>query len=163
MLERFVNAVTLQPAAAEYRQRADYYRQRAVIESIKQGAIDHVMGNVPGVEMIDSVQGTEISIPGTDKNLQLAFDKDGVAFARIEGGMYYPITTNSSDIEMEGIRHNESLSESYIKRLLYEGTRRQDRRWFELTTRVYEISDRVVGRLLSIHSELEALREKEQT
>lgn len=160
MLERIASTVFLRPAAAEYAERAQYYRRRAVIASVSQGILDHVNGDVQGVDVVDSTEGVEILIPGTDKALQFAFDKNGIAFARIEGGKYYPIVDSSQGNYGDVIKKNEKLSRSYIRRVFNRRFESLDRSLFELSVQTDKSSDHVLETLLSVHDTLQYLKKQ---
>jgi len=160
MLERITSTVLLKPAAAEYAERAQYYRRRAVIASVGQGLFDHVKGDVPGVDVVDSAEGVEILIPGTDKALQFAFDKNGIAFARIEGGKYYPIVASSQGVYKDVIKKNEKLAKSYIRRVFNRRFESLDRSLFELSVQADKLSDSVLETLLSVHATLQSLKKQ---
>lgn len=160
MLERIASTVFLRPAAAEYAERAQYYKRRAVIASVSQGILDHVNGDVQGVDLVDSTDGVEILIPGMDKTLQFAFDKNGIAFARIEGGKYYPIVDSSQSNYGDAIKKNEKLARSYIRRVFNRRFESLDRALFDLTVQTDNASDHVLGTLVIIHDTLQYLKKQ---
>jgi len=161
MLERIASTVFLKPAAAEYAERARYYRQRAVVASVSQGIFDHIKGNVQGVDMVDVVDGVEVLIPGTDKSLQFAFDKNGIAFARIEGGKYYSISDSSQQAYLDMARVYDLRSKSFLRRVFNRRFESLDRSLFDLSVQTDKLSDRALERLALVHETLQYLKEKE--
>jgi len=98
-----------------YTERADYYRQRAILESMKNGVrIDSNNGE----DLIDA-ETTAITLPN-DKHIEFAWDSNGIYFARIEDGKYYPIDIKPSEDLLKKARRFEKLSGSYWRRAFHE-------------------------------------------
>lgn len=113
---RIKSYLSLKHRIPTYMERADYYRQRAILESVKNGVrIDRDKG----VDLIDVTDATAIKLPNGNQ-IEFARNGDGIRFARIEGGKYYPIDTNPSEDLLEKSRYFERLTKSYWMRLLRE-------------------------------------------
>lgn len=122
MLSGIVNAakgvksrLLLEYSKSIYEERADYYRQRAIIESVKRG---HHIDRDNGVDLIYG-ETTALKLPNGNQ-IEFARNSEGIFFARIEGSKYYPIDIEPSERLLEKARVNERLSRNYFRRLLME-------------------------------------------
>jgi len=97
-----------------YLERADYFRGRAILESIKSGV--RVDRN-EGVELIDVAETTAITLPDKSK-VEFARDKNDIYFARIEGSKFYPIDIVLAEELLDQSREYEILSQSFWRRYL---------------------------------------------
>lgn len=128
MLERFKTEITLQKRVPEYRSRADFYRERAIKDSLIQGVF---VDRTSGVELIEGVETSVIQFG--DTQIEFAIDQDGVCFAKIEDGMYYPIDTSLSESNLKLAKRYDKLATSAWRRFWNESYERQyGKTWFEL-------------------------------
>lgn len=123
MLSRIVDGVRgvksyllLEHKIPVYMERSEYLRQRAILESVKDGGLIDLD---KGVDLIDVTETTAILLHN-GKQIEFARNKDGIYFARIEGGKYYPIDTEPSEDLLKGSREYEDLSKSFWRRFLKE-------------------------------------------
>lgn len=137
-----------------YMERADYYRQQAVMESVKNSV--HIDRD-KGVDSIDIAETTAITLPNDrGRQVEFAIDRNGIYFARIEGGKYFPIDIKPSEDLLEKARHFEEASRSYLRRLL-----REPKEYFHFGRIMYSL-DHIRYDLSDIVFRLEQLAEKLQ-
>lgn len=123
----------------EYRSRADYLRQRAVIESLKGG---FAVEEGEGIDLVDSASTTAVALPNGE-HLEFAIGENGVAFARIKDGKYYSINTSVSKRLLKQSRRYEGLSRSPLRRILRVPFEPRDKLYFELEKLAMETGDSV--------------------
>lgn len=154
------SSMLLEKRAAEYRERAEYYKKRAIIESIKEGF--HI-DLEKGVDLIDVTETTAITFPGSNQ-IEFARDDRGVYFARIECGKYYPINIEPPEHLLRKGEEQEELARSFWKRLKREP--------YELTSApliyyledlTFTLSDSVFKFELALLKGLEPLTDLEET
>ena len=144
--------ICLEHRITTYRERRQYYRQRAISESLKSGVLD----TKKGVELIDVINTTALTVCNDNQDVQIEFaqDRNGIYFARIEGTKYYPIDIEPSEALLKKSRHYEKLSKSLLRRYLsepYELVRFKhiiyslDKIYFGLTDIVFQLKLLVVN------------------
>ena len=101
MLERARAFIDPEPRIAYYRTVASYYRKLAIIESLKGGFMVRREEGVPIIDVKETV--TVVSQEG-DEGIEFAQDANGLFFARIEGGQYYPIDLKLSNTALRASR-----------------------------------------------------------
>src|SRR3989344_9607305 len=157
MLERLGSVLSLAHKIPEYQGRADYLRQRAVIESLKRG---FTIEEGKGIDLVDSASTTAIVLPNGE-HLEFAIDGNGVAFARIKDGKYYPVSTSISENLLEQGRRYERLSRSPLRRVLHMPFEPRSRLYFELEKLAMETGDSVLRLYMILESREKRIREIE--
>ena len=160
MLERFAAKITRKDRIPVYRERANYHRQRAIIDSIRNGVLDFLDNKTIGIELVDPISTLALTIPGKDQALEFAFDKNGLAFARIEGGKYYPISLEDSERHLKIASHYDKEASSTIRRIAVAPSEEFDDALFGLTVGINNGNDMITKLIIKFHKKLERL-EKE--
>lgn len=145
MIERVHRTITLGHKIPEYQARADYYKRRAVVESIKKGIF---LDDTKLVDLIDNT--TVVAIPTQKGNMEFAIDQDGICFARIEGGKFYSLNTKLSQELLDLSRHYEKLVRSGLRRILNQPLEPQNKAYFSMNVSIYGISDEVTSLYLAV-------------
>lgn len=149
MLRKLKSYLFLEHRIPTYQQRAEYYKQRAILESMKEGVF---IDPDKAVDIIDVTETTSIALP-TGNQVEFARDSNGIYFAKIEGSKYYPIDTKFPEVLLESSREYEKLSRNFWRRLLREPYERTlGPTMFELETEVIGLSDSFFRLYLTIDS-----------
>ena len=147
MLDRIGATIGRDKMIPVYQSRADSLRQRAVLESIIGGLI---IDPTKGVDLVDATATTAIALPN-GRNMEFAFGSDGIAFARISDGKYYPIDADVPELYLEMSEDYDKLAKSRIRRIFLSPTSEtRSRQLFELSMVVGRFSDVVLMLQLAV-------------
>lgn len=101
-----------------FARRAIFLRQRAIANSLYEGALKVGPGQSEGVPLVDSVASFSLTIPGQKETYEFAFNEEGLAFARIESGSFYEIDMTRSQEDLKNASLMEQRSKSRLWKLL---------------------------------------------
>jgi len=115
-IRRLGSYLCLEHRISVYKERAETYRQMAIKKSIIEGIrID----STQDYGYTDVTVLTALALPG-EQRIEFARDRNGLYFARIEGGKYYPINIEPSEELLKKAIHFEKLTDSFWRRVLAE-------------------------------------------
>ncbi len=154
-LQKAGSYLSLERRAAIYTERAHYYWQRAIIESLKGGALVDLES---GSKLVDIVNTTAITLY-TGEKIELAQNAESLYFARIQGCKYYPINIELSQDLLKQAERYEQLSQSLWRRLLREP---YELLWGELIFKIYRSLYDINDGIFQLYLPLERMAQERQ-
>ena len=151
MIERLTAKITRKERVAVYKERANYYRKRAIIETIQNGVLDFLDDKTEGVELIHPANTVSIDLPNQEEHLEFAFDKNGLAFARVKDGKYYPIKIEKSQEMLKIAERYDKDAKSTLRRIFIAPGESLDDAVFKLAVSANNLNDTVTEMLIKFH------------
>lgn len=150
------NHLLLKHRIPEYQEKADFCRARAYVDSLQAG---FVVDPDRAVDLIDVTETSALVLPNK-RRVEFAVDRDGVCFARIEDGKYYPTDTKLSDLDLDLSHKYDRLSRSFWRRLLKELSGPKARQSEALLFEVYRTSTHILDISFMLSQTLEEVDER---
>lgn len=157
MLERLASKVTRRERIPIYKERANYYIQRAIINSIRNGVLDFLDDKIPGEDLVDPVAIVTLILPGKDQQLEFAFDENGLAFARVENGKYYPINLEDSEGFLKIASEHDKNANSALRRIAISPAEKMADSIFRLGVSINSLDDSIARLAIKFHEKLDRL------
>src|SRR3989344_8408736 len=147
---------TLEERTALYHEMADFFEIQAISTSLQHG----LLIRTDEVAHLTGVGIQELALIGDNHGnyVQFVRDSNGLYFARIEGGKYYPIDLSFSESMLRQSRHYRKIAESWLRRHWHASVFSFEYRSYLFTRTLCLVSDSLTRQALILDEATKEIR-----